>query len=286
MIKKYLQLDQLTGKDELYHYTSCHALQNILQSGSLYATKSSFLNDTNEMAYILEVASRIIDRVPRESWRVLLHKQIVDTMEDFKRHDIFVLSFSEDPDSITLWAEFGNRTGYNLAMECDRLVEVIEQHRSIYCHGRVIYTRARQEAIIYELLTKRLPLKVGIPFSMIMEREVRTPGTEAFADLCRRFQKVVNVYAMFFKQPEFAPEQEYRFVFRNPEKKDIHFREGDGFLLPFIEINVTGDGRMPLDRITVAPKNHVDLARRGMFQYAAALGYDVPVQLSGIKLRY
>lgn len=286
MIKKFLQLDQLTGTDELYHYTSCHALQSILQSGSLYATKSSFLNDTNEMAYILEVASKVIDRVPVESWRLLLRQQIVDTMEEFKRHDIFVLSFSEDPDSITLWAEFGNRTGYNLAMECDRLVEAIEAHRTIYCHGRVIYTGARQESIIYELLTKRIPLKIGLPFSLIMEREVKTPGTGAFADLCRRFQKIVNVYAMFFKQPEFAPEKEYRFVFRNPEKKDVRFREGDGFLLPYIEIDAKSDGKMPLDGITVAPKNHVDLARRGMLQYAASLGYELPVTLSGIKLRY
>ncbi|HCW23255.1 MAG TPA: hypothetical protein DGX96_06290, partial [Lachnospiraceae bacterium] len=59
------------------------------------------------------------------------------------------------------------------------------------------------------------------------------------------------------------------------------------FLLPYLEISVTGrDGKIPVKAITVAPKNHVDLARKGMLQYTQAMGYDVPVELSKLKLRY
>ena len=55
-------------------------------------------------------------------------------------------------------------------------------------------------------------------------------------------------------------------------------------LLPYIE--VTAGSALPLRQITVAPKNHVDLAERGMAQFAGSPGYDVPVVLSRLKLRF
>ena len=78
---------------------------NILRTEKLYATKSSFLNDTNELDYITRVAADVIGEIERPEWRQILMRQIIDTMEEVKRHDTFVLSFSTDRDSITLWAE-------------------------------------------------------------------------------------------------------------------------------------------------------------------------------------
>lgn len=106
-MKKYLRL-QTVGDDEcLYHYTHGSSLMNILRTEKLYATKSSFLNDTNELDYITRVAADVIGEIERPEWRQILMRQIIDTMEEVKRHDTFVLSFSTDRDSITLWAEFG-----------------------------------------------------------------------------------------------------------------------------------------------------------------------------------
>ena len=41
-----------------------------------------------------------------------------------------------------------------------------------------------------------------------------------------------------------------------------------------------------VNRITVAPQNHVDLAKEGMQMYARQLGYSAEVCLSKINLRY
>jgi hypothetical protein len=68
--------------------------------------------------------------------------------------------------------------------------------------------------------------------------------------------------------------------------QNYHSEEKDGFLLPYIEIELAGEARLPMDHITVAPKNHVDLARKGMMQYLDQLGYRIPVELSHLKLRY
>lgn len=85
---------------------------------------------------------------------------------------------------------------------------------------------------------------------------------------------------------KFAAENEYRIVFRNPDRDRIRFREKDGFLLPYIEIELSGQGKLPVDQIAVAPKNHMDLAGKGMTQYLDQLGYQIPVELSRLKLRY
>lgn len=285
MIDKYMKLRQVTDGDALYHYTKGTSVMNILRTQSIFATKSSFLNDTNEMAYILHVAGDVIRELENPRWSDMLMAQVVDTMEDFRRHDTFVVSFSTDRDSITLWAEFGDQTGYSIAFSGKKLIDRIAANQPIYLHGAVIYSDKKQHALIRSLLTKKLPNKVGISFEDIM-KAAEAGTTKPFDELCRRFQRVLNAYALFFKQEQFAAEKEYRLVFRNPDKNRILFREKEGFLLPYIAIDLSGSKHMPLTRVTVAPKNHIDLARKGMTQYLRQLGYNVPVDLSQLKLRY
>lgn len=266
MTNKFLKLKQVGEKDELFHYTKGTSVMNILKTQKIFATKSSFLNDTNEMDYILHVARDVIAELAELEWQRLLMEKVVDTMEEFKRHDTFVLSFSTDRDSITLWSEFGEQTGYNIAFNGWKLIERIDRNQEIYCHGEVIYSVEKQHEMVKSLLTMKLPEKIGAPFEEIMEEAVKEKNAGAFAELCRRFQKNLNAYAMFFKQEEFTPEKEYRIVFRNPDKSRILFREKEGFLLPYIEIDLSGGKEMPLTSVMVAPKNHVDLARKGMKQ--------------------
>ncbi len=43
---------------------------------------------------------------------------------------------------------------------------------------------------------------------------------------------------------------------------------------------------LPIKEIVVAPKNHIDLAKKGMEYMLAEKGYDAQVSLSNINLRY
>ncbi len=288
-MKKALSLEHLNEGEMLYHYTKIHPVQSIFETGVLYATKSSFLNDTNEMGYIMHVAGEVVAGLQNERFRELLTHGIVETMEEMRRRDVFVLSFSLLPDSITLWSEFGEQTGYNMAFDGKELLSCIEaRDQDIYCHGRVLYDHALQIERIKDLFYNIIPRKVGLPFEEVMTRGSRDPGDPDFRLYGTKLHHALNVYALFFKQEEFSPEMEYRIVFRTgADKSRVHFREKDGFLLPYLEISVTGrDGKIPVKAITVAPKNHVDLARKGMLQYTQAMGYDVPVELSKLKLRY
>ena len=56
------------------------------------------------------------------------------------------------------------------------------------------------------------------------------------------------------------------------------------FTIRYIAIDLSGGKKkLPIRSITVAPKNHIDLAREGMKEYLHSHGY---VELSRIKLRY
>jgi hypothetical protein len=90
---------------------------------------------------------------------------------------------------------------------------------------------------------------------------------------------------MFFKNEAFSEEQEYRFVFRKNRSTVVYFREKDGFLIPYIKIQLSQE-HLPVRELVVAPQNHIDLAKKGMEYMLTYKGYDVPVHLSKIKLRY
>lgn len=58
------------------------------------------------------------------------------------------------------------------------------------------------------------------------------------------------------------------------------------FPIRYIAIDLSGGKKkLPIRSITVAPKNHIDLAG-GMKEYLHSHGYEVDVELSRIKLRY
>lgn len=287
MLRRFVSLETISPENNLYHYTKCGGVQGILAGRSFRATKSDFLNDTNEMQYILSVVRTVIMEIGNPQWQKLLLEQIVDTAKEIKKHAHYIVSFSTEPDSITLWAEFGEHTGYNIGFRSGQLLEQIEESCPIAYHGYVIYSGREQRRILRDLLFTEIPKALDSDFETILEERMKYPESRAFRKLCRSLQKALTVYALFFKQEEFAAEQEYRLVFREEAKTEVHFREKDGFLLPYLWVGVSGGKkRFPVESITVAPKNHVDLAREGMKLYLKHLGYEIPVGLSKIKLRY
>lgn len=135
------------------------------------------------------------------------------------------------------------------------------------------------------LLSKDIPETLGCSFEDIMQSALNDEESEVFRKYCRSFRKAVSIYSVFFKQEEFASEKEYRVVFKENDEKEIRYREKDGFLLPYITIGLR-NACSDVNKITVAPQNHVDLAKEGMEMYARQMGYDAQVSLSKIKLRY
>ena len=284
MLRRFLSLKEMDESTSLYHYTKCQSAQAILNGHSFYATNTQFLNDVNEMQYILSVVDEIIMEMDKPMWSGILKHLIMENIEEFHKYEYYLISFSTKPDSLTLWAEFGDKTGYNLELNGMELRNLIKADEEIFCDGYVIYDREQQKEILRQLITDGIPREMRYSLSGIMD-SLGMGRSKPFEEYKFTLQKTLALYSLFFKQPEYASEKEYRCVFRDPEKT-VHFREQNGFLLPYIVLNCPVDERLPVRSVTVAPKNHSDLARRGMEYYLRSLGYEVPVKLSSLKLRY
>lgn len=284
MLRRFLNLKFLDSTTSLYHYTRCTSAQDILRTQTLYATNTQFLNDVNEMQYILSVLDEVMNEISVVRWREKIRHLIYDNLDEFHKYEYYLVSFSTSPDSLTLWSEFGDKTGYNMEFDGLEMRNRIMKNTRIFCDGFVVYDRTEQKNCLRRLLIEQIPRELSKSFGDILDTNM-SGGSPLYKEYKHTLQKTIALYAMFFKQTAFASEKEYRFVFRNPPNQ-VRFREQSGFLLPYILIDCSANDKLPVKSVTVAPKNHIDLARRGMEYYLSSLGYDVPVKLSQLKLRY
>ena len=205
--------------------------------------------------------------------------------EKEKKREYFVLSFSKCRDSITMWSEFGNKTGYNIGFRSNEIISRIEEAAEIAYHGLVVYETKKQKQLIRRNLCSYLPGLLRMSLDEILETGSQNRQDPSYIKACRKFQKMAEVYAMFFKQEGFAEEQEYRFIFKKQKDTNVYFRVKDGFMLPYIEISLS-NMILPVEEIMIAPQNHIDLAKSGIEYMLYTKGYKAAVSLSNIKLRY
>ncbi|MDD3239292.1 MAG: DUF2971 domain-containing protein [Lachnospira sp.] len=288
MPNKQVRLKQVEGSEILYHYTKSNGVNGIIHNNSFWATKSDFLNDPNEFNHIYNIITSICDEViSNKNWKKMFLDDVLEeqAITSGGNKDYFVLSFSNRRDSITMWSEFGSRTGYNIGFKSKQIIERILEDNKIDYHGFVIYNSEEQKRIVKRILSSGLSEEMNMTFSEILELGARDRNDEVYKKACRKFQKMTAVYAMFFKNEAFREEQEYRFVFKKQRDTEVLFREKDGFMIPYIKIQLSKEP-LPVKEIVVAPQNHIDLAKKGMEYMMLQKGYEVEVSLSNIKLRY
>ncbi len=285
MAGRQVKLQQAEKGSILYHYTKSNGVNGILSNNCFWATKSNFLNDPNEFSHI----QGIVDKICHENIKKPALKEMFlqDSIyaEQEKQRDYFVLSFSKCRDSITMWSEFANKTGYNIGFKSDGIIARIEEAAEIAYHGLVVYSAKQQMQLIRKNICSYLPNFLRMPLDDILELGKQDRQNETYQKACRKFQRTIEVYAMFFKHEGFAEEQEYRFIFKKQKDTIVHFRAKDGFMLPYIEIPLS-EKNLPIEEIMVAPQNHIDLAKSGMEYMLRTKGYKANVSLSNIKLRY
>jgi hypothetical protein len=98
----------------VWHYTSGDALINIVQSGSLYSTQVSCLNDSTEVRYAENLLRETFIEVQKESHpeeeAALLERLINNSDPKFvasSPSDFFVTCFSSEKDDLSQWRAYG-----------------------------------------------------------------------------------------------------------------------------------------------------------------------------------
>ena len=285
MSGRQVKLEQAEKGSILYHYTKSNGINGIINHNCFWATKSDFLNDPTEFSYIYGIIDEVCgEHIKDTALKEMFLKDSIYAGRE-KSREYFVLSFSKCRDSITMWSEFGNKTGYNIGFRSYEIIARIEEAAEIAYHGLVVYDGKKQKQLIRKNICNYLPNLFRMPLDEVLDMGRRNRKDGTYQKACRKFQRTADVYAMFFKHGGFAEEQEYRFIFKKQKDTKVYFRAKDGFMLPYIEI-LLSEKNLPVEEIMIAPQNHIDLAKSGMEYMLYTKGYEAEVSLSNIKLRY
>jgi hypothetical protein len=122
--------------DILWHYTNGSGFLGILQSGMIYATQVSCLNDTTETKYAQDIYKKAVTELIREregdTEAVTFLNQVLEFVKeepDSPTHGVskfFVTCFSGDEDELTQWDRYSKPNGYAIGFRARGLVRANE----------------------------------------------------------------------------------------------------------------------------------------------------------------
>ncbi|MGI2328568.1 DUF2971 domain-containing protein [Planococcus sp. YIM B11945] len=272
----------------LYHYTALPSLMGMVESNRLWMSKGTFLNDSSELVYFSRVLAHIIKKMDNHQnsplWRLFI-RELERVMELFIEEvqksgfEAYIFSLSHTQDSLALWYNYARGEGYNIGFSAEELfanVSLLSDGPDVL-HGYVMYERLEQEAVLIELLLEA--------YELVDRYEIGEVKT-ALAD---HFFSMIATCSVFFKDPAFKSEEEYRIALltRKGEKPKVQFRAQNGVIIPYIAIDF--QSKLPIKHVTIGPKNNVDIAKSGMEHYLKWKGYDmekVTISKSVAALRY
>ena len=297
LLKKIPKIKKILDNDNdasIYHYTKPEKLLNILSGGTLRFSNVLYLNDKDEVAYSYKLIVQLIDQMPElnsdlfEKIRnhfINKYKHIVDGNSELENNiEYFTTSFSTDNDNLTLWNNYAkgkNYTGYNIGFSKRKLVKEMNDNNFLPIYGSVIYERTKQAKIIRFIFKK---------WNNMFEKAARMkrPNKLKLFDIMFELLDVLNIVSIFFKNPQFKSEKEYRIVvvnaFGTPDSKQTKVVEKNGLFVPYLEYKFEKDS---VTSVNIGPTFDENIFYTSTNRLLLNFGYkNKEVNRSKIPLRY
>ena len=297
LLKKIPKIKCILDNDKdsiIYHYTKPEKLLNILSGETIRFSNVLYLNDKDEVAYSYKLIVQLIEKsenINKELFEKIRnhfwakYKYIVDGNSDFENNiEYFTTSFSSDSDNLTLWNNYAkgkNYTGYNIGFNKKKLIKDMENKNYLPIYGSVIYDRQKQTQIILSIFKK---------WNTLFERaskSKRVTKVKLFNILFELID-VLNIVSIFFKNPEFKNEHEYRIVlvnaFGTDRSKPTKIVEKNGLFVPYIEYQFD---KKVVNSVNIGPTLNETIFFTSTNRMLLNFGYkNIEVNRSKIPLRY
>jgi len=233
----------------IYHYTNDVGLKGIVESGKLWLTEVSSLNDPSELNHGFGVAVRelkgMVINEPTESQKFAADLELVaakDTIQ--KSADFFICSFSLCGDDLGQWRAYAdNGRGFALGFDAAAF-EAGSQLDSF----PLAYDDDKLAEIDREIIAKALPLARLSNFK---------------DDLSIAFMTYVTNTAIYFKHPAYKSEMEYRFLeaFSADASPSVSWRARRNELIRYREFDWRTVAPRALKEIIVGPADQGNASR-------------------------
>ena len=299
LLEKIPKIKKILDNDTnytIYHYTKPEKLLNILSGGTLRFSNALYLNDKEEIAYSYRLIVHLIDEFKDEGLNPDLfekirnhfsnkYKHIVDGNNDFvNKLEYFTTSFSTESDNLTLWNNYAkgkNYTGYNIGFDKKKLVAEMSKNDYLPIYGSVIYDKQKQIKIIHAIFKK---------WNMLFERALKAKKNNKVKlfDVLFELIDVLSIVSLFFKNPQFENEHEYRIVIVNvfgvETSKPTKVVEKNGLFVTYLEYHFSKDS---VTSINIGPTFDENIFYTSTNRMLSNFGYqDKEVYRSKIPLRY
>ena len=270
----------------LYHYTKPEKLLSILESGTIRFSNALYLNDKEEVTYSYKLIFNLIDEMPELNQRLFSkikehfytkYTNIINGSDDFgQKYEYYTISFSTESDNLTLWNNYAkgqNYTGYNIGFCKKDLIADMEKIGFNSVYGNIIYDKKKQITILKIIFEKSL--KNG-------------KNQDKTADILFELIDILSVISLFFKNPHFKDEKEYRIIFINNFganfAKQTKICEKHGLFIPYIEYKFL---KKTVNSINIGPTLEESIFYTSTCRMLLNFGYEKKtVNRSKIPLRF
>lgn len=271
----------------LYHYTDQAGLLGIIESKTIWATHTQFLNDTKEFIHAVDIINDEIMRLSRKQNRTPYYNFMQTLLYGAEKTNVCISSFSASHDLLSQWRSYGSATsGFALGF-CYRKLKSVANSldwQLVPCEYNEETQRSeirqKVESYLDELLERLQMLSKG---SDTFDRE--SANLETPLD----FLMYVLTNAPRFKHKSFKSEEEWRLISKPISGRDLKFRKGNSMLVPYAEFPLAKSFpnlSLCLHKIVIGPTPNPMESKLSLQKMLQANSLDdVSVELSSVPYR-
>ena len=256
----------------VYHYTDPSALIGILESGRIWATHVSRMNDVMEyeigVTFVTQFIRANLDRPSAE----LVGKAISRLMSV----DTFIACYSAVRNRLSQWRAYsGKSAGYCIGL---RTSEMATTDGRMPLLEKVIYHKDVAESLLLRLLD-------GVD-EFLNRNDF---GEVEVGYILGMLESTFNNVACIIKHPGFEEEAEYRHIYQpsmSALSLDTKYRTGRFGLTPYVELGFLQERQLPIESITIGPCRDPGSEEQLLGMILDKYGYgNVEIRISDIPLR-
>ena len=267
----------------LYHYTSAAGLLGIVNQQRLRATNFSYLNDSSEITYGLDlIRQRLALRIGRDETTRKMLSEARDVLDDFAPlSETYVACFSTRRDDLSQWRGYGDNIAdrYCLAFKRPQLQLVPDIPAASPPPMFLPYLAS----VIYSSRTQSERVDMMIDTMLARPPEVTSHSSHMtpirFSHAMHIAMALLNV-APRFKSETFKAESEWRRVLTGVDRigTPVYFCVRDGRLRPYLNLCLkTRERRLPIEEMMLLPHGAAASALKATQMLLTTRGYPAEI---------
>lgn len=224
--------------ETLYHYTSSAGLIGIIESSKIWATKTTYLNDSSELQLTFDYIREEVEIQKKNSIKKhdgFNYDDLLSLLDSIGNVNVSVASFSAKGDLLSQWRGYSKiGDGYSLGFDGNKLKKFIGNLTTNF--GDKFYlVPCQYEPEIHKKLAANF-----VNHFIATNISRKSPDFESFDRSTKHayFEQNILIIAQIIKSKAFEQEEEWRLISPGLPYSDAKFRIGKHALIPYWEIDL------------------------------------------------